>query len=165
MSASILHLTTLSCVSIRRAENVVTAWDTLLNASTKIYDSLSSELQPAFFELVHHPVLASSTLGKMWIAQGMNNLRSTQARLSTNNLADQVQDLFAQDYDIENQYDELLDGKWKQYVLLCLYAKSTLISLSSMMDQTHVQYFYWQQPMADVYVKSALYSYSEPHLS
>lgn len=88
----------------------MTAWDALVNASTKIYNSLSSEFQPSFFEMVHHPVLASSTLGKMWIFAGQNNLRASQARLSTNNLAGQVESLFEQDYALEQQYHQLLDG-------------------------------------------------------
>ena len=99
---------------VHRAERVVEAWDTLLNASTNIYNSLNSQYQPAFFQTVQHPVLASLTLGKMWIAQGMNNLRASQARLSTNNLADEVEQLFAQDFDIETQYHQLLNGKWDQ---------------------------------------------------
>ena len=101
---------------IFRAENVITAWEILLNASTKIYASLSHEYQPAFFEIVHHPILASSTLSKLWIAQGLNNLHASQARLSTNNLADEVEKLFELDYDIELEYHHLLDGKWDQYV-------------------------------------------------
>ena len=46
----------------------------------------------------------------------MNNLRVSQARLSANNLADQVESLFTQDYDLEVQYHTMLDGKWDQYV-------------------------------------------------
>ena len=61
--------------------------------------------------MVQHPVLASSTLGKMWIAQGQNNLRASQARLSTNNLADEVEQLFEQDYDLELEYHTILDGE------------------------------------------------------
>ena len=95
---------------------MISAWETLLNASTNIYESLGTDFQPAFFETVQHPILASTTLGKMWIAQGMNNLRVSQARLSANNLADEVQDLFEQDFDIETQYHELLGGKWDQCV-------------------------------------------------
>ncbi|KAH8117845.1 hypothetical protein DFH11DRAFT_1839415 [Phellopilus nigrolimitatus] len=128
----LLNGTTFSLTDYREAENVVTAWDALLNASTEIYNSLSSDFQPAFFETVQHPILASSTLTKMWVSQGINNLRVSQARLSANDFADQVEELFEQDYELETEYHQLLDGKWDH-----------------MMDQTHVQYFYWQQPMAD----------------
>ncbi|KAL5526415.1 hypothetical protein ACEPAF_8138 [Sanghuangporus sanghuang] len=128
----LLNGTTFSLTDYREAESVITAWDTLLNASTKIYNDLSPEFQPAFFEMIQHPILASSTLSKMWIAQGLNNLHAAQARLSTNNLADEVERLFERDYDIELEYHHLLNGKWDH-----------------MMDQTHVQYFYRRQPMAD----------------
>ena len=86
------------------------------DASTKLYDSLSSAMKPAFFQLVHHPVLASYTLANMWISAGINNMRASQARFSTNDLADQVEQLFAQDYDLETQYHQLLNGR---SILLC----------------------------------------------
>ena len=44
----------------------------------------------------------------------MNNLRASQARLSTNEYAKQVEDLFERDYEIEQEYHGLLDGKWNQ---------------------------------------------------
>jgi hypothetical protein len=44
----------------------------------------------------------------------MNNLRAQQARLSTNDLADEVQSLFESDYDLEYEYHTMLDGKWDQ---------------------------------------------------
>lgn len=86
-------------------------WKTLSDASTQIYDRLPASTKPAFFELVHHPVLASATLGAMWINQGINNLRASQARLSTNDAADRVEELFERDYQLEDQYHKLLDGE------------------------------------------------------
>ncbi|KAK0237297.1 hypothetical protein EDD85DRAFT_908116 [Armillaria nabsnona] len=126
----LLNSTTYSLVNYREAETVVSAWDTLVGAATGIYDQLSEETKPAFFQLVYHPVVASANLGKMLISAGLNNLRASQARLSTNNLADQVQDFFDFDYELETEYHTLLDGKWDH-----------------MMDQTHIGYYYWQQPM------------------
>ncbi|KAH8117865.1 hypothetical protein DFH11DRAFT_1541146 [Phellopilus nigrolimitatus] len=115
----LLNGTTFSLTDYREAENVVTAWDALVNASTKIYNSLSSDFQPAFFETVQHPILASSTLTKMWVSQGINDLRVSQARLSANDFADQVEELFEQDYELETEYHQLLDGKWDQCVSSC----------------------------------------------
>ncbi|KIK66278.1 glycoside hydrolase family 115 protein [Collybiopsis luxurians FD-317 M1] len=128
----LLNSTTFSLVNYREADRVVTQWDTLANASTEIYNKLSPDLQPSFFELVQHPVLASQTLGKMLIFAGQNNLHASQARLSANNLADQVEALFEKDYDLEVEYHSILGGKWDH-----------------MMDQTHVGYYYWQQPMTN----------------
>ncbi|KAF8577643.1 glycoside hydrolase family 115 protein [Ramaria rubella] len=122
--------TTYSLINYREADNVLAAWDVTVASSTAIYNSLPSEVKPSFFQLVHHPVLASANLQKMWITAGKNNLYGSQARLSTNDLADQVEELFETDYDLEAEYHSLLDGKWDH-----------------MMDQTHVGYVYWQQPM------------------
>ncbi|KAF5381526.1 hypothetical protein D9757_008168 [Collybiopsis confluens] len=125
-----LTSTTFSLVNYREADRVLEQWDTLANASTEIYNKLSPGLQPSFFQLVQHPVLASQTLGKMLVFAGQNNLHASQARLSANNLADQVEALFEHDYDLEVAYH----SKWDH-----------------MMDQTRtdVGYYYWQQPMTN----------------
>lgn len=52
-------------IPLIRADNVLTEWAALEAASTKIYNSLSSAMQPAFFQLVHHPVIASNNVAKM----------------------------------------------------------------------------------------------------
>ncbi|KAJ6564988.1 hypothetical protein DFH09DRAFT_1475574 [Mycena vulgaris] len=128
----LLNSTTYSLINYREAENVQAAWTQLQASSTAIYNKLSTAMKPAFFQLVHHPVLASANLGHMLIAAGQNNLRATQARLSTNGLADQVETLFENDFALETQYHSLLNGKWNH-----------------MMDQTHLGYAYWQQPMTN----------------
>jgi len=51
----------------------------------------------------------------MLIAAGQNNLRVTQARLSANGLADEVETLFENDFDLETQYHSLLNGKKSRY--------------------------------------------------
>ncbi|KAJ2914996.1 hypothetical protein MD484_g5422, partial [Candolleomyces efflorescens] len=124
------NATTYSLVDYREAETVLEAWKTLLDASNKVYGSLSQSMKPAYFQMVHHPVLGGSNLANMYVKAGLNNMRATQARLSANMLADEVERLFDIDYDIEEQYNALLDGKWNH-----------------MMDQTHIGYDYWQQPM------------------
>ncbi|KAF8889120.1 hypothetical protein BD779DRAFT_1662212 [Infundibulicybe gibba] len=128
----LLNSTTYSLINYREAENVLAEWNQLQQASTSIYNSLSSAMKPAFFQMVHHPVMASTTVTNMLVSAGMNNLRASQARLSANDLADQVTELFGKDFDLETQYHTLLNGRFH-----------------TMMDQTHLGYFYWQQPMAD----------------
>ncbi|KAF9481597.1 hypothetical protein BDN70DRAFT_517933 [Pholiota conissans] len=128
----LLDATTFSLINYREADTVLDNWATLQAASTSIYNSLSSAMKPAFFQLVHHPILASTNLANMLIAAGQNNLRASQARLSANQLADTVEELFEKDFDFEQQYHTMLNGKWDH-----------------MMDQTHLGYFYWQQPMTN----------------
>lgn len=57
--------TTYSLLYYREAETVIADWDTLRAASTRIYNSLSQSFKPAYFQLVHHPVIASANLAHM----------------------------------------------------------------------------------------------------
>ena len=93
-----------------RADNVLAMLQGLSNSSTRLYNSLPAETQPAFFELVHHPVQATLTLTNMWISAGINNLRASQGRISANDYLTQVENLFDQDYAIEVDYHTILNG-------------------------------------------------------
>lgn len=93
-----------------RADNALAELKTISDSSTRIYDGLSSEKKAAFFQLVQHPVQATYVLANMWMSSGINNLRASQARISANTFADQVEDLFEQDFALETQYHQLLNG-------------------------------------------------------
>ena len=82
----------------------------LSSASTRLYNSFSSETKSAFFQLVHHPVQATLTLTNMWISAGINNLRASQARISANTYMEEVESLFDQDYALEVDYHTILNG-------------------------------------------------------
>jgi hypothetical protein len=98
-----------------RAENALAELKNMSAISTRLYDSISSEKKAAFFQLVHHPIQATLTLANMWISAGTNNLRASQARLSANDFANQTETLFEQDYDLEVEYHQLLDGRSPWY--------------------------------------------------
>lgn len=87
----------------------------MVATSTQLYNKLPSDAKAAFFQLVHHPILASDTLTRMWISAGMNNLRASQARLSANDLANEVESLFMQDAQLEAEYHGLLDGESRTF--------------------------------------------------
>ncbi|KAI0354264.1 hypothetical protein OH77DRAFT_1426329 [Trametes cingulata] len=127
----LLNSTTYSLVNYREAENVVAELQSMVAVSTQLYNKLPSDAKASFFQLVHHPILATTTLTQMWVSAGINNLRASQARLSANDYANQVESLFMQDAQLEKDYHSLLDG------------------MDHMMDQTHVMYYYWQQPMTN----------------
>ncbi|KAG8741234.1 hypothetical protein FRC10_003156 [Ceratobasidium sp. 414] len=124
----LLNGTTYSLVNYHEAENIVATWNDMVSRSQAIYKSLPSGTQPAYFQLVHHPIQASSIVQNLYYTVGRNNLYASQARLSTNALADQAAQIFDSDYDLEAQYHSLLNGKWDHF-----------------MDQTHLGYYYWQQ--------------------
>ncbi|QRV78071.1 glycoside hydrolase family 115 protein [Ceratobasidium sp. AG-Ba] len=128
----LLNTTTYSLINYHEAESIVATWDDMVSRSQAIYKSLPSGTQPAYFQLVHHPIQASSIVQNLYYTVGRNNLYASQARLSTNLLADQAVQIFNSDYDLEAQYHSLLNGKWDHF-----------------MDQTHLGYYYWQQPMTN----------------
>ncbi|EJT96994.1 hypothetical protein DACRYDRAFT_59782 [Dacryopinax primogenitus] len=126
----LLNSTTYSLTNYGEAGHILDTYAVLNATSWAIWNQLDPAFQPAYFQLVHHPLQASYTLQKMYIYAGMNNLYAGQARLDTNWLNDEVAMLFEQDYDLEHQYHTMLDGKWQH-----------------IMDQSHMGYAYWQQPM------------------
>ena len=95
-----------------RAETVVEGWSTLEGISTSIYNKLSRSAQSTYYQTVHHAVLASSNLGRMLVAAGQNQLKASQARLGANDLAEKVEQLFENDYALEERYHALEEGKW-----------------------------------------------------
>lgn len=122
--------TTYSLVDYSEADNVLAAWQNMANVAQSIYDSLPQATKAAFFEMVYHPVTAGFTFYDIMISSARNNLYAKQGRNSANAVAQHVLNQFDRDHQLTVQYNSLLGGKWNH-----------------MMDQTHIGYQYWQQPM------------------
>jgi hypothetical protein len=96
-----------------------------------INDELPPERRASFFELVLYPIEACATVNELYIAAGRNQLYAVQGRRSANLEADEARRLFAQDAALTDAYNhQLLNGRWNH-----------------MMDQTHIGYTYWNQPV------------------
>ncbi|KAK6456124.1 uncharacterized protein RJT20DRAFT_127930 [Scheffersomyces xylosifermentans] len=128
-----LNTTTFSLTNYNEAKLVLEQWKDLSDRAQKIYDTLPAANQPSFFQLVLHPANAGYIVYDILISGGKNNLYATQRRNSANALADHVNDRFEDDYKWKLEYDSILEGKWVHF-----------------MDQTHLGYFYWQQPMRNM---------------
>ncbi|KAG8921509.1 hypothetical protein FRC02_000187, partial [Tulasnella sp. 418] len=82
--------TTYSLTDYRESDDWVGGWKATYDASTSIYNSLqNSGTKASYFQLVHHAVQASYNLANLYVTVGKNNLFASQARISTNDLADQ----------------------------------------------------------------------------
>ncbi|KAL6245010.1 hypothetical protein RBB50_007785 [Rhinocladiella similis] len=121
---------TYSLINYNEANGVLQQWTDLVNFASQIYNSLDTSLQPSYFELVLHKCMAGYLVNLSLINAAKNNLYEEQGRSSTNALAQTVLNNFAQDHALTQRYHQLLNGKWNH-----------------MMDQTHLGYYYWQQPM------------------
>ncbi|EMC99548.1 glycoside hydrolase family 115 protein [Baudoinia panamericana UAMH 10762] len=122
--------TTYSLIDYNEADNVLAQWQAMQVSAQSIMNSLPNATQPAFFEMVYHPVTAGYVYYDIMISTARNNLYAEQGRNSANAVAQHVLQQFAQDHALTVQYNTLLNGKW-----------------AHMMDQTHIGYTYWQQPM------------------
>lgn len=126
----LVDTTTYSLINYDEANRVLAEWTALQKTAQSILDGLPTATQPAFFEMVYHPITAARTYYDIMISTARNNVYAQQGRTSTNALAQHVQNQFAYDHQLSTSYNGLLDGKWDH-----------------MMDQTHLSYVYWQQPM------------------
>ncbi|KAK2796366.1 hypothetical protein FQN50_009582 [Emmonsiellopsis sp. PD_5] len=121
---------TFSVVNYDEANRVLNEWAELTARAETIYNQLPKSAQPAFFELVLHPCRAAHIVYGIHIAAAKNVLYADQRRTSANAFADEALRLFNEDHLWAKTYHSILDGKWNH-----------------MMDQTHLGYNYWQQPM------------------
>jgi len=96
-------------------------WTDLLDKAQVVYDSLPSTIQDSFFEVVLHPVLAGKTVFEIYTKVALGSRYSTEKRISTNQLAKDVQAAFQADQAITKRFHTLRGGKWNHF-----------------MDQTHL---------------------------
>lgn len=124
---------TFSVVNYREAETVVAAWRDLAERARRVEAALPAEARAAFFQLVLHPIEASRIVNELHVAVGRNRTYAIQGRTSTNQWAETARRLFREDAAWQARWDAMLDGKWRH-----------------MMDQTHLGYTFWQQPIRNV---------------
>jgi hypothetical protein len=124
---------TFSLVDYDEAQRVLEEWRGLEGRSRRLMATLPEEERPAFFQLVDQPIEACRIVNEMYVAAGLNRLYARQGRSSANAQAERVRGLFREDADLTRRWDAMLGGKWRH-----------------MMDQTHLGYTTWQQPLRNI---------------
>jgi hypothetical protein len=121
---------TFSLLHFDEAQRVYHQWQSLTEEAERIHQQLPPADRDAFFELVLYPLKASATVNELYITAGENALDARQGRIRTNDLAQRARGLFAEDAALSSEYNhQIAHGKWDH-----------------MMAQTHIGYFYWNQP-------------------
>ena len=124
---------TYSLLNYNEADRIVNEYKNLVDKAERINTELPAEYKDAFFELVLHPVKASANLNELYVAVAKNKLYASHNLYIANNYADSVKILFKKDSILSYYYNHVLaNGKWNH-----------------MMDQTHIGYTYWQQPLVN----------------
>ncbi len=122
---------TYSLIHYREAQTVVDEYRAIERKAEEIAASLPADTRDAFYELVLYPVKACANLNDLYVTVAKNRLYAVQGRTSTNDLAERARELFREDARLSREYNEsLAGGKWRH-----------------MMDQTHIGYTYWNQPV------------------
>ena len=93
---------------------------------------IAPEAQDAYYQLVYYPAKASAGVAEMYIAADKNNLYAKQGRVSANDYAKRVRDLFDLDKQLSDYYNgPMAGGKW-----------------TNMMSDIHIGYRMWSMPRA-----------------
>ncbi|GIJ97908.1 hypothetical protein Aspvir_000014 [Aspergillus viridinutans] len=101
-----------SLLHYEEADKIAQRWQDLETTAEKIYEKVSQEQRASFWELVVHPVKASSIFTRLRVVQALNKLHARQRRNSTNKLLRKALDLFDADFRLSQEFHSLLDGKW-----------------------------------------------------
>lgn len=125
-----------NAVNYDEAEANYQEWVNLLVKAQATHDSLPSDVQIAFFELVLHPVLAGKTVFEIYTKVAMGSKYANEHRTSANQLAKEVQTAFSADSSITKRYHSLLSGKWDK-----------------ILSQNHIGYNNWQEPSSQTLPK------------
>lgn len=126
----LLDQTTYSLKSYSEFERVVEDYNALLAKTEALGKKLAPAYQDAYYQLVLHPVQASSNLYNLYFAVAKNHQYAKENRVAANDEAANARKFYLKDAQITKYYnDTLANGKW-----------------AHMMDQTHIGYTNWQQP-------------------
>jgi hypothetical protein len=115
------------------AESMVADYRDTVARAEAINKQLPEQYRDAYFQLVLYPAEASENVLEMNVLAAKNHLYAAQGRASTNDVAEQVHSLFAKDAELTREFHTIHDGKWNH-----------------MMDQTHIGYTFWNEPVANV---------------
>jgi len=122
-----------SIVNYNEGDRVIKLWRDVADKAEALKSEIALDAQNAYYELVLYPAKASAGIAEMYIAADKNNLYAKQGRVSANDYAKRVRDLFEQDKQLSDYYNgPMADGKWK-----------------NMMSDIHIGYKMWSMPRSN----------------
>jgi hypothetical protein len=103
---------TFSLINYSEASTILTQYTSLLHDADTLYSQIPSHTQPAFFQLVLHPIKASHIYVSLQITRARNALYAKQRRNTTNHFFHTCIALFQSDFALSEEYHSLVNGKW-----------------------------------------------------
>ncbi|KAK1750356.1 hypothetical protein QBC47DRAFT_407012 [Echria macrotheca] len=112
---------TYSHLNYDEADRVLARWKKLSARAEAVYEQMSEEYKPAFFQLVYHPAAAGALYHAVNIGVGTNYRFALERRNSANAVAQQVLADFERAYDLVEDWDAMLGGKWARMMSQAVY--------------------------------------------
>jgi hypothetical protein len=112
---------TYSVVNYHEAERVLGRWKALAARAKSVHDRLPAKLKPAYYQLVYYPAATGAIYHQVIIGVGTNYQWAQERRNSANQLAHEVLALFDESYDIQEDWNAMLNGKWDKMMSQAVY--------------------------------------------
>jgi hypothetical protein len=110
--------TEFSIMNYKEVDNRLAEYERIVNKTTAIMNSLDEEYVPSFFQLLYYPIKGAALVDQMTLGAQKNRLYAFQERASANVLKKEVVAYIDTLKDITQEYNSLLDGKWKGMMAL-----------------------------------------------
>ncbi|QDW23484.1 hypothetical protein FFJ24_001025 [Pedobacter sp. KBS0701] len=124
-----------SVVNYHEADLEVKKWRALTRKAEELALKISPQYQDAYDQLVRYPTKASAGVAEIYLAAAKNNLYAKQGRVTANDYALRVRELFALDSLLSENYNKRISkGKWDK-----------------MMSDKHIGYSMWSMPKENKY--------------
>ncbi|KAH8597581.1 hypothetical protein B0O99DRAFT_684893 [Bisporella sp. PMI_857] len=102
-----------SVLHYNEANTILSRWEALLSSVEDLYSTkISESSKPAFFQLLLHPIKASTIYTSLRIHLALNQHYALQRRTSANKAFNAVLSLFSADFALSQEFHSLLNGKW-----------------------------------------------------
>ncbi len=101
-----------SPVNFREGERVWNECQTLIDLAEKLYHEAPEGIKASVFTMLYYPTVASLNFVQMHIEAGLNRHYASHGSLAANKYLDCVKMRSVRDYELKNQFDNILDGKW-----------------------------------------------------
>ena len=122
-----------SVVNHCEADRVTDLWRTLAHEADSVGQLMPQAYKDAYYQLVLYPVKASAGVAEIYLAAAKNRLYARQGRVTANDYARRVEELYTVDTVMTAYYNKVLaGGKWEK-----------------MMSDIHLGYTKWSMPKRD----------------
>lgn len=112
---------TFSTLNYHESDRILRQWDAIASRAKALYSLIEPAAKPAFFQLVYHPIVSGALYHTVTLGVGTNYRFALERRNSANTVAQHVLETFERAYDLVEEWDGMLDGKWADMMSQAVY--------------------------------------------